>query len=254
MPHSLPWVPNAHARHFRRAGRCLKTLRNQLGRVIRDIDRKVRGNPELVAAVQPELARAKLVHRQQRGERGAKIYALHAPEVECIGKGKAHKPWEFGVKVSVATPIRRQRCGQLVVHAMALPGKPYDGHTLTTVLPEIERLSGIEVRRVVADRGYRGHGCPRPWSLRVFIAGQKRRVTDAIRCQLRRRSAVEPVIGHMKSEHRMGRNHLAGRFGDAADAILAAAGYNFRRLLAWLAFFCALLGHTLRVHRERLAA
>lgn len=240
----------AHARHFKRAGRCLRTLRSQLGRVIRDIDRKVRGRPELNAALRPELFRAGIVLRQRRGERGPKIYALHAPEVECIGKGKAHKPYEFGVKVSVATPIRRQACGQLVVHAMALPGRPYDGHTLATVLPAIERLSGIEVRRVIADRGYRGHKCPAPWSLRVFIAGQKCRVTDEIRRQLRRRSAVEPVIGHMKAEHRMARNHLAGTEGDAINAVLAAAGYNFRRLLAWLALLVAALiarlAHTLR--------
>lgn len=242
----------AHAKHFKRANTCLRTLRNQLGRVIRDIDRKIRGRPDLNRLLRTELFRAGLVHRQRRGQRGRKIYSLHAPEVECIGKGKAHKPYEFGVKVSVATPIRRQACGQLVVHAMALPGNPYDGHTLGTVLPEIERLTGIEVRRVIADRGYRGHKCPAPWNLRIFVAGQKRRVTDAIRRQLRRRSAVEPVIGHMKQDHRMDRNHLTGSEGDKINAVLAAAGYNFRRLLEWLATLFALLlaclAHALRAN------
>jgi len=134
------------------------------------------------------------------------------------------------VKVSVATTIRRSRGGQFVVHAMALPGKPHDGHTLRTVLPEIERLVGAPVQRVLTDAGYRGHKLPSPWKFRVFVDGQKRRVTKAIKRLMKRRAAVEPVIGHLKAEHRMGRNYLAHRMGDAINAILAAAGYNIRLL------------------------
>jgi len=100
---------------------------------------------------------------------------------------------------------------------------------------------GVSLSRIVADRGYRGHNAPAEHKFSVFIAGQKRRVTEAIKRELRRRSAVEPVIGHLKSDHRMGRNHLAHAQGDAANAVLAAAGYNFRRLLAWLGFLCAFL-------------
>ena len=126
-------------------------------------------------------------------------------------------------------PVHRPREGAL--------GNPYDGHTLETVIPEIEARIGASLSRIVADRGYRGHNAPPDHKLKVYISGQKRGVTDAIKRDLRRRSAVEPVIGHAKAEHRMGRNFLRGGRGDAANAVLAAAGYNFRRLLAWLAGF-----------------
>lgn len=114
------------------------------------------------------------------------------------------------------------------------------GYTLAVVLPEIEQQIGATIARVVADRGYRGHNAPPTHKFRVFVSGQRRRVTKAIKRELRRRSAVEPVIGHLKAEHRMGRNHLAQATGDATNAVLAAVGYNFRRLLAWLALLCAI--------------
>jgi IS5 family transposase len=105
----------------------------------------------------------------------------------------------------------------------------------------MERQIGATIKRIVADRGYRGHNAPETHKFRVFISGQRRRVTEQIKRELRRRSAVEPVIGHLKADHRMGRNHLAHTAGDAANAVLAAAGYNFRRLLRWLAHLCAFL-------------
>ena len=98
-------------------------------------------------------------HQQQR-QRGKKIYSLHAPEVECIGKGKAHKPYEFGVKVSIATTLDHSKGGQFVAHAKALPGNPYDGHTLATIIPDIEKQIGASINRIVADKGYRGHNAP----------------------------------------------------------------------------------------------
>jgi len=104
--------------------------------------------------------------------------------------------------------------------------KSSSGHTLGVVLPEMEALIGANLSRIVADRGYRGHNAPPEHRFRVYASGQKRRVTEAIKRDLRRRSAVEPCIGHLKSEHRMGRNHLAHPLGDAANAVLAAAGYN----------------------------
>jgi IS5 family transposase len=159
---------------------------------------------------------------------------LHAPEVECIGKGKAHRPYEFGVKVSVATTLSHPKGGQFVAHVKALPGNPYDGHTLATVIPEMETLIGNTIERVLADKGYRGHNAPPDYKFKVFTSGQKRRMTPQIKRELRRRSAVEPVIGHLKADHRMDRNYLAHREGDAANAILAAVGYNFRRLIRWL--------------------
>ncbi len=229
----------AHAKQFKRANRALRRLRTFLGRVERDIARRIKHNEALRDVFRRSLYLAERVREQRQKQRGKKVYSLHAPEVECIGKGKAHRPYEFGVKVSVATTLHRSNGGQFVAHVKALPGNPYDGHTLAVVLPEIEKQIGASIARVVADRGYRGHNAPPTHKFRVFISGQRRRVTETIKRELRRRSAVEPVIGHLKAEHRMGRHHLAHTQGDAVNAVLAAAGYNFRRLLAWLRLLCA---------------
>jgi IS5 family transposase len=225
----------AHAKQFKRANRALKTLRTYLGRVIRDIARKIDGDGWLKEVIFGRLlSLARRVRDQQKHQRGHKVYSLHAPEVECIAKGKAHRPYEFGVKVSVATTLPRARGGQFVTHVKALPGNPYDGHTLATVIPDMEAIVGNVIERILADKGYRGHNAPPGYKFRVFTSGQKRRMTPKIKRELRRRSAVEPVIGHLKSEHRMGRNYLWHRHGDAANAVLAAAGYNFLRLIRWL--------------------
>jgi IS5 family transposase len=232
----------AHAKQFKRANRMLKKLRTYLGRVIRDITRKIDGDGRLEAAFAQLLMLARRVREQQQRQRGPKVYSLHAPEVECIGKGKAHRPYEFGVKVSVATTISHAKGGQFVTHVKALPGNPYDGHTLAIVIPEMEALVGSTIARILADKGYRGHNAPPEHKFKVFISGQKRGVTPRINRQLRRRSAVEPVIGHLKAEHRMGRNYLWYRRGDAANALLAAVGYNFRRLVRWLSLLlCQIL-------------
>jgi transposase, IS5 family len=224
----------AHAKQFKRANRSLKKLRTYLGRVIRDVGRKIEGNEALQAIFARTLSLARTVRDQKQRQRGYKVYSLHAPEVECIGKGKAHKPYEFGVKVSVATTLSHTKGGQFVTHVKALPGNPYDGHTLATVIPEMETLIGNTIERLIADKGYRGHNAPPDYKFRIFTSGQKRRMTPKIKREMRRRSAVEPVIGHIKSEHRMERNYLAHRAGDAANAVLAAAGYNFSLLLKWL--------------------
>jgi IS5 family transposase len=231
----------AHAKQFKRANRALKRIRTILGRVIRDLTRKIAARPELAQIFARPLALARRVKDQRQRERGRKVYSLHAPEVECIGKGKAHKPYEFGVKVSVATPLHRCRGGQFVAHVKALPGNPYDGHTLATIMPEIEATIGAELERVVTDAGYKGHHAPTEKRFRVYVAGSKRGLSAAIKRAFRRRAAVEPVIGHLKSEHRMGRNHLVGSTGDAINAVLAAVGYNFRLLLKWLALLCAFI-------------
>ena len=235
----------AHAKQFKRARRSLRKLKTYLGRVIRDIARKIDGDPRFEAAFAHLLSLARRVRAQERGQRGPKIYSLHAPEVECIGKGKAHKPYEFGVKVSVATTLKHSKGGQFVVHAQALPGNPYDGHTLAGVIPAIEQLVGNTIERLHADAGYRGHNAPPDYKFKIYTSKQKRRVTPQIKREMRRRAAVEPVIGHLKEDHRMDRNYLAHRQGDFNNAVLAAAGYNFRRLIRWLRlilrFFLAIL-------------
>jgi len=222
-----------HAHQFTRARRALKFLRTRLGRVIRDIRRKIEGNAELEERFANLLALAVRVRFQDHRQRGPKIYALHAPEVECIGKGKARAPYEFGCKVSIATPATKPKGGQFVLHAKTLHGNPFDGHTLGPVIADLEKLTGVETRRIHVDKGYRGHNHTEKF--RVWISGQVRRVTKPIRREMKRRAAVEPVIGHTKAEHRMGRNYLKGREGDRINAVLAAAGYNFGLLLRWLA-------------------
>ena len=213
----------------------LRFLRTRLGRLIRDIGRKIDGDQVLEALFIPLLSLASQVRHQDRHQRGPKIYALHAPEVECIGKGKARTPYEFGCKVSVATPVTSPKGGQFVLHAKALHGNPYDGHPLGPIIADLERLTGVETRRIHVDKGYRGHN--HPHRFRVWISGQVRRVTASIRREMRRRAAVEPVIGHLKAEHRMGRNYLKGRDGDRINAVLAAAGYNFSLLRRWFEDF-----------------
>ena len=221
-----------HAHQFKRAGRALKFLRIRLGRVIRDIRRKIDGNERLQERFAGLLALAHRVRFQDHRQRGHKVYALHAPEVECIGKGKARAPYEFGCKVSIATSATQPRGGQFVLHAKALHGNPFDGHTLGPVIADLEQLTGVETRRIHVDKGYRGHNHTEKF--RVWITGQVRRVTRPIRREMKRRAAVEPVIGHVKAEHRLGRNYLKGREGDRINAVLAAAGYNFSLLLRWL--------------------
>ena len=234
----------AHAKHFNRRRRELRILRIRLGRIIRDIRRKIAGHADLEAAFPRPLARADQIRSQQQRQRGWKLYSFHAPEVECIGKGKASAPYEFGVKASIVTINARAPGGQFVLHARALPGNPYDGHTLGSVIEATQRLTGREIERAYVDKGYRGHDAPNP--RRVFISGQKRGVFGRIKRELRRRSAIEAVIGHMKAEGHLGRCYLKGRAGDAANVILSAVGYNLRLVLAWRrmilrAFFLALL-------------
>ena len=239
-----------HARQNNRAKREIKRLKTFLGRVSRDIRRKLAGNQALA----PHFARAlvlvdRLLAQQRHDTR--KLYSLHAPEVECLAKGKAHKKYEFGVKVSVAVTNR----SGFVLGMMALPGNPGacpragrrpdpgDGHTLQTAAGQVERLTGTPVARLYVDRGYRGHNDRQ--KDRVFLSGQRRGLTPTIRKELRRRSAIEPAIGHMKTDGRLGRNYLLGTLGDAINAILAGGGHNLRLILNWLRALFALVITTL---------
>src|SRR5271155_2303462 len=179
----------AHAKQFKRAKRALRKLKTYLGRVIRDIARKIDGDPGLEAKFASLLSLARRVRAQERGQRGPKVYSLHAPEVECIGKGKPHKPYEFGVKVSIATPVKHSAGGQFVAHITALPGNPYDGHTLANVVPAMQALLGNVLDRIIADAGYRGHNASPEHKFRVYTAGQKRRVNQQIKREFKRRAA-----------------------------------------------------------------
>lgn len=229
----------AHARQMKRAKREQKRLRTYLGRVIRDVERKVVAKVSEAGQMQeqPRLDRlleiARRIHAQQRHDKG-KVYSVHAPEVECIAKGKAHKPYEFGVKVGVVSTSKES----FVVGMKSFPGNPYDGHTLKAALEQARLLTGVVPREAYVDRGYRGHGLD-PGALKVWIAGARRGVTVAIRKKLKRRNAVEPVIGHMKNDGHLGRNFLKGAVGDAMNALLCGAGHNMRKILRQLALLCA---------------
>ena len=222
----------AHAKQYKRMNREIRFLRTRLGRLIRDIGRKTRDDEALREAFAIPLTKARQIRGQKQRQRGWKLYSWHAPETECIGKGKARAPYEFGVKVSLTTTNKRCKGGQFILHAKALPGNPYDGHTLKEVIAETEALTGREIERVYVDRGYRGHNAPKP--NRVFRSGQRRGVHGQIKKELRRRAAIEPVIGHCKTDGHLGRNFLKGRRGDQINAVMSAVGYNLRLILKWL--------------------
>ena len=175
---------------------------------------------------------SRLLH--QKPKDSGKIYSLHEPEVDCISKGKARVRYEFGTKVSVAATTREG----FIVGMRALPGNPYDGHTLAEALEQVEVLTDRRPALAVVDRGYRGHGVE---TTRVLISGTRRGITPSLARLLRRRSAIEPEIGHMKTDGRLTRCPLKGTTGDALFAVLCACGHNLRKILARLRALLALL-------------
>lgn len=233
-----------HGRGHKQAKAHLRFMRTRLGRLIRDIERKIAGDPVRMKALENVLERARTVHGQQPGDT-RKLYAFHAPEVECVGKGKARTRYEFGVKASLATTNERCKGGQFVLGAMSLPGNPYDGHTLSAQLDQVARVTGRKPARAYVDRGYRGHGADRE-GLEVHVSHTRGIASATIRRELRRRNAIEPVIGHMKQDGHLERNALKGAKGDVINVLLCAIGHNLRLLLAWfrkllLLFLAAIL-------------
>ncbi len=220
----------SHARQMRKFNRELRRLRTYLGRVVRDIERKTAGDEALSNIFSEPLSLAQRVLNQRRQDKN-KLYSLHAPEVECIAKGKAHKKYEFGCKVSIAATSRE--C--FVVGMKAHHGNPYDGHTLKDAVLQAESITDLKAKEIYVDRGYKGHNYK--GDALVHIAGRgKRRLKASIRKWLKRRSAIEAVIGHAKTDGRLGRNFLMGREGDNINAILSGCGYNIRKLLKVLLF------------------
>ena len=208
------------ARQLKRAHQHTRKLQTYLGRVIRDLRRKC---PQPDQELQALLYRASRIHQQQRSD-SQKLYSMHAPEVECIAKGKAHKHYEFGCKVVLVT------CSQTnwIVGVLAMHGNPYDGNTLRPALAQTQNMTGVHPKQAAVDRGYRGQKY-HPSLLKVLLAGSAQG-TKAMNRWLKRRSAIEPVIGHVKHEHGLGRNYLQGQEGDRINAILAACGFNLRKL------------------------
>jgi IS5 family transposase len=241
-----------HSGRRRQAERQVRRLRTWLGRLFRDIGRKIAGDAAAAAAFDGPLALIARLLRQRREDRGRdKLYSLHAPEVECIGKGKAQARYEFGVKVSIATTNAQAPGGQFVLGARALPGNPYDGHTLAAQIAQAERLTGVGSSAPTSTAATAATTPTAPASSSPARSAASPR---PMRRERRRRAAIEPVIGHMKSDGHLGRNFLLGTEGDAANVILAAAGHNLRLLRAWLARLLALLlSSLLAAHRMGLA-
>jgi IS5 family transposase len=217
----------AHARQMKRARACTRKLHTQLGRVTREIERQVTAPSEKLAEL---LTTARRIYAQQRHDKN-KVYSVHEPEVECIAKGKAGKPYEFGNKVGVAATSR----GGWLVGAKSFTGNPYDGHTLDAQMKQVRSMIGDRVRETHVDMGYRRHDYQGP--VAVHIDKRRRgRTPLGLWRWMKRRAAVEPSIGHLKSEHRLERNRLKGVAGNAINAVLAAAAMNFQKLLRafWL--------------------
>jgi transposase, IS5 family len=216
------------ARQMNRGRKQIKKVRNYLGRVIRDIERAIAINPLLGGFFRDDLAKARKIYDQAADPKTPnKIYSWHAPEVECIAKGKAHKKYEFGCKASIAST----NTGNFIVGAMAHHGRPYDGTTLATVLTQIEKLTGATPKEVYVDLGYRGHGITEDHT-QVILARQKRNITSTKKRHQKRRNAIEPIIGHCKNDRKVGpRNWLHGKRGDQINALAMAIGFNLRKIL-----------------------
>jgi IS5 family transposase len=214
----------AHARQYKRMHATIRLLRTRVGRVHRDIGRQRDRIPAAQRGQFDELmGRTGRILRQKRRDKN-KLYALHAPEVECIAKGKSRTPYEFGVKVSIVTTWKEG----LVLGSRSMPGNPFDGHTLDEALEQAEILSEVKPTVAIVDRGYRGAKID---GVTIWRSGQKRGVTRAIKAMIHRRSAIEPTIGHMKTEGKLDRNWLKGALGDAVHAVLCGAGHNLRMLM-----------------------
>lgn len=214
-----------YARQMKRARKELKKLKTYLARVVRDIWRKV-PTPDIELGAL--LAQAQRLLAQRR-EDSPKLYSLHAPEVECIAKGKARIKYEFGCKVAVATTCQ----DPWVVSILAVHDNPYDGHTLKGSIEQAERLTQVSVKEACVDQGYRGKD-NHPAHVNVLVTGT-RRLPQGLKKLLRGRAGIEPIIGHLKAEHKLGRNYLLGKLGDKINAILAGCAFNLRKIMRHLA-------------------
>ena len=232
----------AHAKQFKRMRRVIKRQSTVVGRLVREIERKASAlqtgvREALGGALNVALAKARRIAEQSKSRKNltgrAKLYAWHAPEVECIAKGKSRTPYEIGVKVGIAMTLKHN----LIVGARAFPGKPYDGHTLREQIEQASILmqeTGMQPSTVYVDLGYRGVDVDNP-GIAIKHRGKFKTLTAQERKLLKRRQAVEPIIGHLKSDHRMNCCPLKGELGDSVHAVLCAAGYNIRWLLRMIA-------------------
>ena len=228
-----------HYRHVKKrakAKRALKRLRTIAGVLIRELRREL---PQhcLFECYQRDFLLYERVLRQQQNDKN-KIYSLHEPQVYCIAKGKDHKQYEYGSKASIASTAK----GNLIVGVVSHEQNLHDSHTLPEILRHVEISRGKAAKQAVCDRGYRGK--VEVNGTQIILPGKAlkkdtRYQRDKKRKQCRRRAAIEPIIGHLKSDYRMARNYLKGAIGDRINLLMAAAAWNLKQwLLAifWLFF------------------
>lgn len=216
-----------HARQMKRAAREVKRLKVYMGRLHRDLGRRL---TEEMKQDQHWIRISGIAGRlltQKRNDTD-KLYSIHAPEVECIAKGKAHKKYEFGNKVAIVSSSRKN----FILSAVSFQGNPYDGHTLQESLEKaVEMTKEVgEIKQAFADGGYKGSGYKGGIEIHIVKKGLRKK-KDPIKKWMKRRSAVEADIGHLKNDNRMGKNYLLGKDGNEMNSILASAGFNLRKLL-----------------------
>lgn len=229
----------SHAKQFNRARKETSKLKTILGRVVRDIERKFTGT--MSEKIEKLLNLAKRLYVQQKNGK-SKIYSVHEPDVECISKGKFPNRYEFGNKVGIITTAETN----WILGSYAFKGSPYDGHTLSEMISQAENNTGIKISQVTCDLGYRGHDYKGNAEV-LIVPRNKRGKPKRLRHYWRRRSAIEPIIGHQKSDHRLERNMLKGTEGNSFNAIMAACGFNMRKLIAILFTFLFFARNVLKI-------
>lgn len=224
-----------HPRNRKKALKADRKVKGIAGRLVRELERKL-----AQGLYKGELALFNQVLQQTRNSKH-KIYSLHEPEVQCISKGKEHKKYEFGNKVSIVYNL-----SGVIVGAMGFRNE-YDGHTLEPALRQVESLIGKAPKTATVDRGYRGKSTIGNTKIQIpktFSTKQSKYEQQKLKKAHRRRASIEPVIGHLKSDHRLDRNFYKGIFGDNINIMLAAAAFNFKRMMnKWKKSFFVFLNH-----------
>lgn len=213
----------SHPKNRKKAGASVRKLKTIAGRLIRELRSKL--TPEALGYHQRNLDLFEKVIEQQRKDKN-KIYSLHEPEVACIIKGKVHKKFEFGSKASIALT----KDTNLIVGVASFRGNPHDSQTLEDTLQAVERTSGQRPKEGICDRGYRGKSTL--GATKISIPKQQKHKNSyqkqKVRKKFQRRAAIEPIIGHVKQDFRLGRNYLKGFLGDEINLILAAMAFNMK--------------------------
>ena len=216
--------------------RAIKKLKTRLGRLIRDFEGNIiRHKIELKESDSKLLSTLKTVYGQsalsssdlkQFNSNNKHVYSIHAPEVECIIKGKLNKKCEFGNKVSIS----RCKDSNFVLAAKSFHGNPYDGHTLNATIQEVEQNTKITIKKVFLDRGYKGSDYSSKG--KIYTPYTHKKMSDDDKKNMKRRSAIEATISHLKNYYRLGTNYLKGKIGDIINPILASIGLNFSKIIS----------------------